>query len=94
MADRAAASLSTPPVSCLCSAPPAPQFSLSGTGAGAATASATRATSLLGGGVVVAWDDGLQSHYHPLWLRENAPDPETCHPVTREQRLMLHLIAP
>jgi len=41
------------------------------------------------GGVEVAWDDGTRSRFHPMVLRENAPDPETTHPVTREQALML-----
>ena len=41
------------------------------------------------GGVRVAWDDGLESRYHVFWLRENASDPETMHPVTREQALQL-----
>lgn len=42
-----------------------------------------------GGGVEVDWDDGSSSRYHPMVLRENAPDPETTHPVTREQARML-----
>lgn len=41
------------------------------------------------GGVRVSWSDGLSSLYHPTWLRENASDPESCHPVSREQTLML-----
>lgn len=40
-------------------------------------------------GVQVVWDDGLQARYHVFWLRENAPDPQTTHPVTREQALQL-----
>jgi gamma-butyrobetaine hydroxylase len=40
-------------------------------------------------GVRVLWDDGLETRFHALWLRENSPDPETMHPVTREQALML-----
>ena len=35
------------------------------------------------------WDDGLECRYHVFWLRENAPDAETTHPVTREQALQL-----
>ncbi len=42
-----------------------------------------------GGGVDIDWDDGSRSRYHQMVLRENAPDPETTHPVTREQALML-----
>ena len=41
------------------------------------------------GGVSVLWDDGLECRYHVFWLRENAPDPQTTHPVTREQALQL-----
>ncbi len=37
----------------------------------------------------IVWDDGFESRYHPMWLRENAPDPDTTHPVTREQSLFL-----
>jgi gamma-butyrobetaine dioxygenase len=40
-------------------------------------------------GVRVGWDDGLETRFHAVWLRENSPDPETTHPVTREQALML-----
>jgi len=40
-------------------------------------------------GVGVVWDDGLEARYHVFWLRENAPDAETTHPVTREQSLQL-----
>lgn len=43
-------------------------------------------------GVRVVWDDGLESRFHAVWLRENSPDPETTHPVTREQTLMLPAI--
>ena len=43
----------------------------------------------LDGGVRVLWDDGLESRYQVHWLRENAPDAETTHPVTREQALQL-----
>lgn len=41
------------------------------------------------GGIEVAWDDGSRSRFHPMVLRENSPDPETIHPVTREQARML-----
>ena len=39
--------------------------------------------------VWVRWDDGLECRYHVFWLRENAADPATTHPVTREQALQL-----
>jgi len=39
--------------------------------------------------VHVTWDDGLKSTHHVFWLRENAPDADTTHPVTREQVLQL-----
>lgn len=42
-----------------------------------------------GRAVAVDWDDGLAARYSVFWLRENAPDPETTHPETREQRLQL-----
>lgn len=42
-----------------------------------------------GRAVAVTWDDGLECRYHVFWLRENAPDPATTHPVTREQALQL-----
>ena len=41
------------------------------------------------GGVRLTWADGGHCLYHPMTLREHAPDPETTHPVTREQSLML-----
>ena len=44
------------------------------------------------GGIELGWDDGAVTRFHPMTLRENAPDPETTHPVTREQALMLHEI--
>lgn len=42
-----------------------------------------------GRAVAVTWDDGVSARYSVFWLRENAPDPETTHPETREQRLQL-----
>lgn len=47
------------------------------------------AAAAVNGGVDVQWDDGTSSRFHPMVLRENAPDPETTHPVTREQAKML-----
>ncbi|MEX1108352.1 MAG: TauD/TfdA family dioxygenase [Dongiaceae bacterium] len=41
-------------------------------------------------GVRVKWDDGLETRFHVLWLRENSPD--DIHPVTREPALMLEAI--
>ncbi len=35
--------------------------------------------------VTIVWDDGRVSRYHAIWLRDNAADPETHNPVTREQ---------
>jgi len=35
--------------------------------------------------VTVTWDDGRISRYHAIWLRDNATDPQTLNPVTREQ---------
>jgi len=34
--------------------------------------------------VTVVWSDGVKSRYHALWLRENAADPATLNPLTRE----------
>ncbi|MEM8975561.1 MAG: TauD/TfdA family dioxygenase [Pseudomonadota bacterium] len=34
--------------------------------------------------VTVHWSDGQRSEHHALWLRENSPDEETVHPVSRE----------
>ncbi|MEM6497089.1 MAG: gamma-butyrobetaine hydroxylase-like domain-containing protein [Pseudomonadota bacterium] len=34
--------------------------------------------------VTVHWSDGKQSEHHALWLRENSPDEETVHPLSRE----------
>lgn len=35
--------------------------------------------------VSVTWDDGRVSRYHAVWLRDNATDPGSLNPVTREQ---------
>lgn len=48
-----------------------------------------REAEAAGRAVRVVWADGLVCRYHVFWLRENAPDPETTHPVTREQALQL-----
>lgn len=34
--------------------------------------------------VVVYWDDDRISEHHAFFLRENSPDPETVHPLSRE----------
>ena len=38
-------------------------------------------------GLAVAWGDGRRFVFHPLWLRERAPDPATLDPRT-SQRLI------
>ena len=35
----------------------------------------------------VTWDDGLESRYPWLWLRDHAHDDATIHPVTRQRQL-------
>ena len=50
---------------------------------------AIKAAAPIPKGVRVLWEDGLECRYHVYWLRENAPDPATTHPVTREQALQL-----
>ncbi|MEL6582308.1 MAG: TauD/TfdA family dioxygenase [Pseudomonadota bacterium] len=42
-----------------------------------------------GRAVYVAWSDGTEHRYHAELLRENAPEAETTHPVTREQVINL-----
>ncbi|MEL6361247.1 MAG: TauD/TfdA family dioxygenase [Pseudomonadota bacterium] len=37
--------------------------------------------------VRVSWSDGRESRHHALWLRENSPDPQTIHPLSREMLL-------
>lgn len=39
--------------------------------------------------VTVRWNDGRQSRYHGIWLRENAADDSTINPATRERILDL-----
>ena len=53
------------------------------------TARRVDAITLLPLGLEVHWDDGAITTHHALWLRENAPDPETTNPDTREQTLQL-----
>ena len=45
-------------------------------------------TSTVDGDVVrLRWSDGKESRHHALWLRENSPDPQTIHPLSREMLL-------
>ncbi len=37
--------------------------------------------------VVLHWDDDMVSAHHAMWLRENSPDAETIHPLSREMLL-------
>lgn len=37
--------------------------------------------------VSLRWSDGRESQHHAFWLRENSPDPETIHPLSREMLL-------
>ena len=53
------------------------------------TARRVRATTVLPLGLEAHWDDGAVTTHHALWLRENALDPETTNPDTREQALQL-----
>lgn len=39
--------------------------------------------------LTVIWEDGRRSHYHSIWLRENAADDSTVNPATRERILDL-----
>ncbi len=39
--------------------------------------------------VTVRWNDGRESRYHGIWLRENAADDSTINPATRERILDL-----
>ncbi len=40
-----------------------------------------------GNAVTLRWDDAKSSRHHALWLRENSPDKETIHPLSREMLL-------
>ncbi|MGI9476084.1 MAG: TauD/TfdA family dioxygenase [Hyphomicrobiaceae bacterium] len=46
-----------------------------------------KAVALDGDAVQVRWSDGKQSQHYALWLRENSPDPQTIHPLSREMLL-------
>ncbi len=43
-----------------------------------------RAAKIDGDAVVLEWDDGKRAAFHAIWLRENSPDEETIHPLSRE----------
>ena len=43
--------------------------------------------------VELTWGDGRVSHYHAVWLRENAADETTVNPATRERILDLSRLA-
>lgn len=47
-------------------------------------AHAITAAEVDGEAVAVHWDDGRTSRHHAFFLRENSPDPETVHPLSRE----------
>ena len=53
------------------------------------TARHVQGAAVLPLGLEARWDDGAVTTHHALWLRENAPGPETTHPDTREQALQL-----
>lgn len=53
------------------------------------TARHVQGAAVLPLGLEAHWDDGAVTTHHTLWLRENAPGPETTHPDTREQALQL-----
>jgi hypothetical protein len=40
-------------------------------------------------GVLVRWDDGLESRLPGIWLREFSPDSNTFNVLTREQKVAL-----
>lgn len=42
----------------------------------------------------VTWDDGVESRYPWLWLRDHAHDDATIHPVTRQRQLDTAALAP
>ncbi len=42
-----------------------------------------------GSAVRVRWGDGFEARFESLWMRENAPDPVTTHPISREPLLPL-----
>ncbi len=46
-----------------------------------------QAVSVENGALAVTWGDGLVSRYHPFFLAENDPAPDTLHPLSREATL-------
>jgi gamma-butyrobetaine hydroxylase len=39
-------------------------------------------------GITIVWDDGLESRFHALWLRDNCPCPQCRHPQALERTYM------
>lgn len=48
------------------------------------------AATIEGDAVHIEWEDGRHSRHHALLLRENSPDEQTIHPLSREMRLSPH----
>jgi len=44
-------------------------------------------------GVTLRWDDGGESRFHALWLRDNCPCPRCRHPHTLERQFLLVEVA-
>ena len=57
------------------------------------SAPAITSVEQLENGLIIVFADGQKATFHTLVLRENAPDEQTTHPVTREQRLFLNEIS-
>lgn len=47
-----------------------------------------------GAAVRLGWDDGSWSRYHAIWLRDNAPDPDTRSPANGQRLITLSGIPP
>lgn len=63
------------------SLPWTPDFDVYPTGPGLWSA------DISGAAVALTWADGRTSQHHALWLRENSPDPDTIHPLSREMAI-------
>ena len=48
---------------------------------------ALRTAEIADTAVALTWADGRTSLHHAHWLRENSPDPETVHPLSREMAI-------
>jgi gamma-butyrobetaine dioxygenase len=46
-----------------------------------------QSVTIEGSRVIVTWDDGGQSRFHPIWLRDNCPCPECLYAGTGERLL-------